>query len=227
MSAVFLNAEGAEVKNAEDKGDFSFSLRVLCELCVPFRTKSKMNSRHDVFGDVTSNVGQSEIAVAGLTDMFMLLLAPGAGDDLQGIKKGIVELADLIVVNKADGDLAPAAERARRDYAAALHLLRSPLGGWQPTVMTCSSLEGAGINEVWAKVSAFRDQVNASGSFTERRAAQANQWMWDEVNEVLQSRLRENTEIRDTVDAIEASVANGTTSVADAARAIIQQLDET
>lgn len=175
----------------------------------------------------TVGVGQSEIAVAGLTDMFMLLLAPGAGDDLQGIKKGIVELADLIVVNKADGDLAPAAERARRDYAAALHLLRSPLGGWQPTVMTCSSLEGAGINEVWAKVSAFRDQVNASGSFTERRAAQANQWMWDEVNEVLQSRLRENTEIRDTVDAIEASVANGTTSVADAARAIIQQLDET
>lgn len=175
----------------------------------------------------TVGVGQSEIAVAGLTDMFLLLLAPGAGDDLQGIKKGIVELADLIVVNKADGDLAPAAERARRDYAAALHLLRSPPGSWQPTVMTCSSLEGAGINEVWAKVSVFRDQANASGSFTERRAAQANEWMWDEVNEVLQSRLRENTAIRDTVDAIEASVANGTTSVAEAAGAIIQQLDET
>ncbi|MDD9876356.1 MAG: methylmalonyl Co-A mutase-associated GTPase MeaB [Magnetovibrio sp.] len=172
----------------------------------------------------TVGVGQSETAVAELTDMFLLLLAPGAGDDLQGIKKGIVELADLIVVNKADGDLLPAAERARRDYAAALHLLRPPPGDWQPKVMTCSSLAGEGIAEVWAATGEFRATGEASGRLARRRADQAARCMWDEVTDSLLAEVRGNAAARAAIGALEDAVRLGELSPAAAARSILEKL---
>ena len=104
---------------------------------------------HDVVLVETVGVGQSEIAVAGMVDLCLLLVAPGGGDELQGIKRGIVELADVIAVNKADGDLAPAARRTQGDYAAAVHLLRPPHEGLEVSVVSCSALEGTGIADVW------------------------------------------------------------------------------
>ncbi len=171
----------------------------------------------------TVGVGQSEIAVAGLTDMFVLLLTPAGGDDLQGIKKGIVELADLIVVNKADGDLIAAAERARRDYAAALHLLRPPAGTWRPKVMKCSAMGGEGIGDVWSSVDEFRDTAGASGAITERRAEQAAAWMWDEITETLMAELKHDQRIQSEIIRLEDQVRNGAISPSKAARAILEQ----
>ncbi|MBT6095729.1 MAG: methylmalonyl Co-A mutase-associated GTPase MeaB [Rhodospirillaceae bacterium] len=171
----------------------------------------------------TVGVGQSETAVAGLTDMFVLLLTPAGGDDLQGIKKGIVELADLIVVNKADGDLIPAAERARRDYAAALHLLRSPEGAWLPKVMKCSAMSGEGIADVWSSVEEFRTVAKASGIITRRRAEQAAAWMWDEITETLIAELKHDQRVQSEIERLESEVRDGTISPSQAARLILQQ----
>jgi len=175
----------------------------------------------------TVGVGQSETAVAGMADMFLLLLAPGAGDDLQGIKKGVVELADLIVVNKADGDLLPAAERARRDYGAALHMLRPSKAQWQPKVMTCSSMEGTHIDEVWTSIEAFRDTSQSSGMLAERRAEQGNAWMWDEITQSLLSRVRNDANIHDVVKAMETAVRAGKTSPTAAAKVILAEIRKT
>ena len=121
----------------------------------------------------TVGVGQSETAVADMVDMFLLLLAPGAGDELQGLKRGIVELADLIVVNKADGDLADAARRVEGEYRAALGLLRARELHWTPRVLRCSALRGEGIEEVWEAVEAYRAALEADGAIARRRAEQA------------------------------------------------------
>ena len=121
----------------------------------------------------TVGVGQSETTLADLVDMFVLLLAPGGGDGLQGIKRGIVEMADLVVVNKDDGDLAAAAERARRDYAGALALLKVTSPEWTPTVLKCSALTGRGIAEVWQAMERYRHRQTESGAIAERRSAQA------------------------------------------------------
>src|SRR5205085_314123 len=110
---------------------------------------------YDVVIVETVGVGQSEIEVADMVDMFILMLLPGSGDELQGIKKGIVELADLIVVNKADGDLMQQAKRVRADYAAALRLLHTAGASWQPKVLTCSALQGDGIPDVWKQIGEF------------------------------------------------------------------------
>ena len=165
--------------------------------------------------------GQSETAVADLVDMFLLLLAPGAGNDLQGIKKGIVELADLIVVNKADGDLAPAAERAYRDYAAALHLMRPSVGGWTPRVGKCSAFEAKGIAEVWQSTVAFRQFAEQSGAFANRRAEQAMAAMWGEVTETLLADLTCDPEVKRAIDALKTDVRDGRVIPAIAARQIL------
>ena len=119
----------------------------------------------------TVGVGQSETAVAGMTDLFLLLLVPGGGDELQGIKRGIVELADLVLVNKADGDLAGAAERAVEAYRNALTLLRPRTAGWEVPVAACSSLTGAGIAAAWDAMQRYRETLTASGELAARRAA--------------------------------------------------------
>jgi len=171
----------------------------------------------------TVGVGQSETAVVGLTDMFLLLLAPGAGDDLQGIKKGIVELADLITVNKADGDLMAAAERAKQDYSLALHLLRPQSGTWQPRVMTCSAMEGTGVADLWDAVLEFQNLRTKSGQLLARRKEQAADWMWDEISEALLHGVRHHKATQSLVFELERDVRAGKIGATAAAQHILKQ----
>ncbi|WNJ99049.1 methylmalonyl Co-A mutase-associated GTPase MeaB [Thalassospiraceae bacterium LMO-JJ14] len=170
----------------------------------------------------TVGVGQSEYAVADLVDMFVLLVAPGGGDDLQGIKKGIVEMADLLVVTKNDGDLQKAASRAFQDYSSALRMLRGGNDVWQPEVLRCSAHTGEGIPEVWARMEAYRDAVRSAGLVDERRAEQAASWMWDEVTSTLLSEVRKKGGLGEK---LEADVRSGKRTPADAAGEILKQFD--
>ena len=150
---------------------------------------------YDVIIVETVGVGQSETEVAEMADMFVLLLMPGSGDELQGIKKGIVEMADLLIVNKADGELAGQAKRVRADYAAALKMLHPPSALWQPPVMACSALEGTGITEIWQTIGKFAETMHNPGEMERRRAHQAVLWMWKEVHDDLQRRFREHPKV--------------------------------
>jgi LAO/AO transport system kinase len=154
----------------------------------------------------TVGVGQSEVAVAGMVDLFLLLLAPGGGDELSGVKRGIAELADLVVVNKADGDLAPAAERTVADYRNALHLFAPRSAAWSPPVLACSALEGTGIDEVWQTIRRHRETVSGSGELTTRRAEQARDWMWSELTDSLHDVLRRDERVAAMLDELEADV---------------------
>ncbi len=138
----------------------------------------------------TVGVGQSETAVADLTDLFVLLASPTGGDDLQGIKRGIMELADLVVVTKADGDLAATAAHACADIRRALHLLRPRHPEITPVAMVASATEGTGIVEVWEAVTAAHATLRGSGALERTRAEQATRWLWSEVRAELVDRLR-------------------------------------
>jgi len=163
----------------------------------------------DVILVETVGVGQSEMAVADLVDMFLLLLVPGGGDELQGLKKGIVEIADAIIVNKADGDLLPAAGRAALDYRNAMHLLRPHGDGWTVPVLQCSALNGIGIGEIWDTAEKFCALMRANGNFAAKRAEQALRWMWHEVSEELLARLRDDPDVEAARDGIERAVMSG------------------
>ncbi|MCB0216486.1 MAG: methylmalonyl Co-A mutase-associated GTPase MeaB [Chloroflexi bacterium] len=169
----------------------------------------------------TVGVGQSETLVAGMVDCFLVLMLPGAGDELQGIKRGILELADLIVVNKADGRGLEAALRARAELASALQLLQPPHPGWRPPVLTCSALTGEGLDAVWAAVERFRDHLRASGAWEAQRRRQRLAWTWA----LVESGLREALHSRPAVVAIraevEAAVAEGRLSPAAGAARIL------
>jgi LAO/AO transport system kinase len=169
----------------------------------------------------TVGVGQSETAVAELVDLFCLVVAPGAGDELQGIKRGIMELADLVVVNKADGDLAPAAGRAAADYRNALHLLRPKWQAWTSRVLTCSSLTGTGVDEAWDAITEFHAALEASGELAGLREGQAQAWMWSEINETLAHELRADAAVQAALADVEPQVAAGTLSPASAAAAVL------
>ena len=175
---------------------------------------------HDVVLVETVGVGQSETAVADMTDMFLLLLQPGGGDELQGIKRGIVELADLLLVNKSDGDMLEAAGRTAADYQHALRLLRPATAGWQPEVLRCSALTGDGIPEVWKKVEAFRKSVGPK-AIAERRARQARAWLKAELADSLMEVLAREPDIARRLPALEARVAAGTATPGAAARALL------
>ena len=175
----------------------------------------------DVVFVETVGVGQSEVAVADLVDLFVLLVAPGGGDDLQGIKRGIMELADLLVVNKADGELADAAERTASDYANALSLTRPRWDGEPPQVLTASALTNTGIAEVWDTVDRLASEAVAAGERDRRRARQATTWMWDEIRQELHDRLLADPEIAAAVEAAEAAVSRGELSPAAGAREIL------
>ncbi|WXG53159.1 MAG: methylmalonyl Co-A mutase-associated GTPase MeaB [Candidatus Sedimenticola sp. (ex Thyasira tokunagai)] len=164
---------------------------------------------HDVVLVETVGVGQSETAVAEMTDMFLLLLIPGGGDDLQGIKRGIMELADLILMNKADGVLEATARHSAADYVAALSLLHPRTRNWQVPVKTCSALEGQGIAEAWELIGDYRKTLTASGELTERRAEQARSWMWSETADSLLTSLRKHPVIQSKIPQLEAAVARG------------------
>ncbi|MSO79800.1 MAG: methylmalonyl Co-A mutase-associated GTPase MeaB [Acidimicrobiia bacterium] len=157
----------------------------------------------------TVGVGQSEVAVEGMVDCFLLLIAPGGGDELQGIKRGIMELADVVVVNKADGDLAAVATGTAADYANALHLIRPKTPPWAPTVVLCSALEGRGIDECWAAVEEHHRVLDGAGMLGERRAEQAKAWMWSELSAGLLERLHLDPAAAAAAARLEADVVAG------------------
>ncbi len=172
----------------------------------------------------TVGVGQSETAVAEMTDMFLLLLQPGGGDELQGIKRGIVELADIVVVNKADGDMAAAAQRSAADYAAALRFLRARSAKWQVPVQTCSALTGEGIEAVWETVTRYRDTMTQAGELSSRRASQARAWLWSETAENLLAHLRDDPTLAERLRELEGAVASGNLAPRVAARELVATL---
>jgi LAO/AO transport system kinase len=138
----------------------------------------------------TVGVGQSELAVADLVDVFVLLASPSGGDDLQGIKRGIMELADLVVVTKADGDLASAANHAAADLRRAIHLLRPKYDGLTTETLLVSSTAGTGIAEVWESIAAIHAHLRATGQLDALRAGQAKAWLWDEIRSGLLERFQ-------------------------------------
>jgi len=140
---------------------------------------------YDVILVETVGVGQSEITVRSMVDFFLVLLIAGAGDELQGIKKGIIEMADTILITKADGSNIPRTEAARVEFSRVLHYLTSATPGWQPQALTCSSLEGKGIREAWEVVERFRDAMLQSGEFEKRRRRQTLDWMEDMLSQQL------------------------------------------
>ncbi len=176
---------------------------------------------YDVLLVETVGVGQSETAVADMVDLFMLLLAPGAGDDVQGLKKGIVELADLIVVTKSDGDLAEAAGRVAGDYRAALKILARGSPAWSPRVMQCSAIERDGIGAVWEAVESFRAALSESGDLARRRGDQARAWMWTEIRDGLSAAFRDHPSVERLAAEIEARVRVGKLSPQAGARRLL------
>lgn len=169
----------------------------------------------------TVGVGQSETAVSDLVDMFLLLLLPGGGDELQGIKKGIMELADMVVVNKADGDMADGAVRSASEYANALRLLHPTTAAWVPPVLTCSSLKGTGIDDVWDRIGEFAGLMRDSGTFETRRAEQARRWMWGEVDENLLSAFRRHPDVRARLAELENRVSEAEVTPSAAAQMLL------
>ena len=164
---------------------------------------------YDVIIVETVGVGQSETTVADMVDVFCLLLLPSGGDELQGIKKGIVEIAELIVVNKVDGDLKDAAMRAVADYRSALRLLRPVTPWWTTEVIPVSSLQGDGIAAVWATVERHRQAMLESGEYGARRARQAETALWADLGDGLIEALRRRPAIAEQIPAIEAQVRDG------------------
>jgi len=178
----------------------------------------------DVMLVETVGIGQSETAVCDMTDFFLALMLPGAGDELQGIKKGLVELADMIAINKADGDNLKRAQHAAADYRSALHILSPRSEHWHPPVVTYSALTGAGIAELWQKILDHRSAMNASGDFAARRREQQVKWMWSMLEQRMLARLRADATTRTKVKKIESDVADGRLTPAVAAGQILELL---
>jgi LAO/AO transport system kinase len=169
---------------------------------------------YDVILVETVGIGQSETAVADMTDFFLALMLPGAGDELQGIKKGLVEIADMIAVNKADGDNIMRARAAAAEYRAALHILSPRSTSWQVPVVTYSALTGDGIPELWAKVLEHREKLSKTGEFSARRREQQVKWMWAILEDRWRGRVASDTKLRAKLPQIEKAVAEGRLSPA-------------
>ncbi len=177
----------------------------------------------DVLLIETVGVGQSETTVRSMVDMFLLLLITGAGDDLQGIKRGIMELADSLIVTKADGDNIQRALAHQQELKMVLHYLQSPTPGWTPEVQTCSSLEKIGIDEIWAMIQRYRDTLQASGYWEKRRSQQALDWVRTLVHEALLTSFERHPAIVGELPAIEKEVFQGQLDPVSAARRLLSQ----
>lgn len=178
----------------------------------------------DVILVETVGVGQSETAVAEMTDLFVLMLLPAGGDELQGLKKGIVELADIVLVNKADGTLRDQARRTAAEYHGALRLLGSRENTWKVPIQPCSAATGDGIDEAWQQMTAFRDQAMQSGALQGRRRSQAGAWLKDELLSELAHRLKTAPGMAEKMRMVEAAVADGITPAPIGARSLIDAL---
>src|SRR5882757_10624111 len=169
---------------------------------------------YDVMLVETVGTGQSETAVADMTDFFLVLMLPGAGDELQGIKKGVIELADMLAVNKADGDNVKRASAAAAEYRAALHIISAGSELWTPPVVTFSGLTGDGIAELWKRITEHRERMSAAGALAARRREQQVKWMWAMLEERVMARLKSDPALRARLPKLEAAVAAGRTSPA-------------
>jgi LAO/AO transport system kinase len=179
---------------------------------------------HDVVLVETVGVGQSETTVAGMVDTFLLLMIARTGDSLQGIKKGVIELADVIAVNKADGGHEREARAAARELADALRLLQPHDDAWRPPVLTCSALEDGGVDAVWERVVAHRDALAESGDLERRRAAQEVEWMWAMVHDGVLARVHADPVVADRVAGLETRLRAGEITAAMAADDILDAL---
>lgn len=167
---------------------------------------------YDIVLVETVGVGQSEFAVADMVDMFVLLIPPAGGDELQGIKRGIIERADLVVVTKSDGDLVVPARRIQAEYTSALKLLRRQSKSWNPKVVRASSYTNEGIPEVWAKMELYRDTMLSSGELQARRRAQQKVWMWSLIQENVLSHFQMHPAVREALPRLEERVTKGAIS---------------
>lgn len=176
---------------------------------------------YDIVLVETVGVGQSEITVANMTDTFLVLMLARSGDALQGIKKGVLEIADVITVNKADGEHVTDARNAARELANALQLLYTADSAWVPPVTTCSAVSGDGLDDVWAHVDRHRQEAIASGAFEARRAEQRVSWMWSTVEERIVSAFRSRADVRSVAADLERQLRDGTTTPELAARRLL------
>jgi LAO/AO transport system kinase len=180
---------------------------------------------YDVVLVETVGVGQSEIAVSDMTDFFLVLVLAGAGDELQALKKGVIELADVIAINKADGDNLARAKGAAAEYKAALHILTPPSSNWSPPVITCSALNGGGIADLWSNILEHRERLTASGELATRRGEQQVKWMWTMLEERLFAPLRSGRTVKAELPKIEAEVSAGRLAPAAAVEKIAGMLE--
>jgi LAO/AO transport system kinase len=180
---------------------------------------------YDVILVETVGVGQSEITVRSMVDLFLLLLITGAGDELQGIKRGVMELADVVAINKADGENRVRAEATRTEFARALHFLTPATEGWTPPTLVCSGLTGDGISELWAVAERFRQETGASGVFTRRRKTQLLEWLHGMVEEHLRTLFYAHPAVAQHLSSLEHLVTDGTMTVAAAAHELIQRFE--
>ncbi len=193
---------------------------------VAYRTREALlaceAAGHDVVLVETVGIGQSEVSVASMVDFFLVLLQPGAGDELQGLKKGVLELADALVVTKADAEQAAAAERTRAEYTQALALLRASSPHWRPRVLAASGQSGAGIDAVWETVLAHRQALEAHGELQARRRDQARAWMWSLVDEGLKRAFRADPGVAARIPELERAVEAETLTPDAAARELLE-----
>ncbi|MDY0185150.1 MAG: methylmalonyl Co-A mutase-associated GTPase MeaB [Desulfuromonadaceae bacterium] len=180
-------------------------------------------ANYDIILVETVGVGQSEISVAAMVDVFLLLQLTGAGDELQGIKKGVMEIADAIVINKADGNNKPAAELARQQYLNALHIMRPKSQNWTVPVLTCSALHNIGIDHIWETLDAFRTSMLASGEFDTKRRQQAREWMWTLLLDDLKELFIHDKNVAPLLPQVEQSVIDGLTTPSAASRRLLER----
>ncbi len=173
----------------------------------------------------TVGVGQSETAVAAMADFFLVLMLAGAGDEIQGIKKGVLELADALVINKADGDNIHRAEKAQKELQAAMHLLRPASMNWSPPVLTCSAAKNKGLDAVWETIVTHRKTLEKSGELAAKRRRQAVDWMWALVDEGLKERLYSHPAVQSNLPRIETAVAQGEIEAVLAAQKVLALLE--
>jgi LAO/AO transport system kinase len=169
----------------------------------------------------TVGVGQSETLVDSMVDLFLLLMLPNAGDELQGIKKGVLELADLVVINKSDGEQETFAKTAQSEYRKALHLLPSTKTSWTPQILRCSSLEKRGMDKIWDSVKSFRKELQNSGEWKKQRQTQTGKWMWSLVEEGLLTNFRNDPNIQKQIPELEKAVNSGKMLPTTAARKLL------
>jgi LAO/AO transport system kinase len=176
---------------------------------------------YDVIIVETVGVGQSEITVASMVDFFLLLQLPNAGDELQGIKKGVMEIADAILINKAEGENRPKAELARQQYQNALHLLKPKSASWVVPALLCSALYQEGINEVWSCIETYGQTMKASGEFDEKRRLQNNDWMWTLLMDDLKDLFMRDKKVASLLPQVQQGVSEGVTTPGAAARRLL------